>query len=245
VPRLAAEQLRRIADALRDALGPSAPAWSDDAAQDPGVTTLELLAFLAEEVSYHLSPNDPRGRSASARLAAAAGRLRGSPASASSTLQRVSYYTGQLPGEDDLRDEQEYHREKLRRVVRELHGWGVVRGLVVRLASGEAQALSVAPGAAVDDRGELIAVCETQEVALPARGTRLALVLAQAEEPCAPEPVASTNAGEAVAFSRTRETFRLSLVARPAPTALVLARLVRGKARWQLDRGFRQRRLRR
>jgi len=157
--------------------------------------------------------------------------------------KRVHFFEGRLLTADDLRDEQEYHRETRRRLVRALHGWGVVDGLRVGREAGDPNGIVVAPGTAIDPRGELLCVGLAQRLALPAQGTRLHVVLAYAEEPCDPAPsIASSGEGDSP-FTRTRETFRLSLEAEPPGDAVVLARLVRRKADWRLDRTFRRRRL--
>jgi hypothetical protein len=48
------------------------------------------------------------------------------------TRERVRYFSGQLITADDMRSEQEYFRQKLRRHNRYLHGWGVVCGCEVK-----------------------------------------------------------------------------------------------------------------
>lgn len=50
------------------------------------------------------------------------------------SLERVSYFPRQLLTADDMRAEQDYFRQKLRRHNRFLHGWGVVCGLDVTAA---------------------------------------------------------------------------------------------------------------
>lgn len=165
------------------------------------------------------------------------------PGAPPAALTRVRFFAGRLLDADDLQQEQEYHREKQRRLVRALHGWGVVHGLQVGLGSGGSAMLTVAAGLAIDPRGELLEVGCAQRIALPAQGTRLYVVLAYAEEPCDPIPAPSDTDGSGTAYARIRETFRLSLEAQPGPDTLVLARLVRGRARWQVDRRFRRRRL--
>ncbi|MEU4219150.1 hypothetical protein [Actinoplanes sp. NPDC026623] len=50
------------------------------------------------------------------------------------TFERLRFYPRQLISADDLNDEQEYHRQKLREHNRLLHGWGVVCGCDVQAA---------------------------------------------------------------------------------------------------------------
>ena len=50
---------------------------------------------------------------------------------AAGSAERLRYFPRQLLTADDMRTEQQYFREKLRRHNRMLHGWGVVCGLQV------------------------------------------------------------------------------------------------------------------
>src|SRR5512134_2795247 len=56
---------------------------------------------------------------------------------ATSGLDYVRYFSRQLITADDMRAEQEYFREKMRRHNRYLHGWGIVCGCEVRAAPDE------------------------------------------------------------------------------------------------------------
>lgn len=160
-------------------------------------------------------------------------------------LTRPRYFEGRLLTARDLEDEQSYHREKRRRLVRAVVGWGIVDGLSVAVDPGPEAGVRIAAGLAIDAAGELIEVPCAQRLALPATSGPLHVVLAYAEEPCDPVPVPSGGDDTGMVASRIRETFRLALEARPAPGTLVLARLARARTRWQLDRRFRRRRLRR
>src|SRR5262245_29168301 len=155
--------------------------------------------------------------------------------------KRVRYFTGQRLGPEEFRAEQDYHRQTRRRLVRALFGWGVVSGLRVSREAGGAGRVVVGPGAAVDASGELLCVGPEERLVLPASGTRLHVVLEYAEEPCDPAPRRGDEPDAPVEFTRTLETFRISLQAEPARDALVLARLVRRTSGWQLDRTFRRR----
>ncbi|HZB37994.1 MAG TPA: hypothetical protein VE443_08345 [Beijerinckiaceae bacterium] len=58
------DELRAIARLLRERLAPFSPQWTDPNHHDPGVTLLELFAFLGESLTYRAGH--------AARLAAAA-----------------------------------------------------------------------------------------------------------------------------------------------------------------------------
>lgn len=75
------------------------------------------------------------------------------------SLERVRYFPRQMLTADDMRVEQEYFREKLRRHNRYLHGWGVVCGLAVEWTDDLANwSVRVCPGYAVAPQGDEIAV---------------------------------------------------------------------------------------
>jgi hypothetical protein len=74
-------------------------------------------------------------------------------------LERVRYFPRQMLTADDMRLEQEYFREKLRRHNRYLHGWGVVCGLAVEWTDDlKNWSVRVCPGYAVAPQGDEIAV---------------------------------------------------------------------------------------
>ena len=87
----------------------------------------------------------------------------------SGKLQRVSYFFGQVLGEDDFKTEQNYFIEKHRLHNRHLHGWGVVNGLEVSVDKGNV--VHVSPGIAIDCAGTKFAALRsgTQR---PAQGKR-------------------------------------------------------------------------
>jgi len=82
-------------------------------------------------------------------------------------LERVRYFPRQLLGAEDMRTEQDYFREKLRRHNRHLHGWGVVCGLQVQwLRTATTWTVRVCPGYAVGPQGDEIAVDDCVDVDL-------------------------------------------------------------------------------
>ena len=162
------------------------------------------------------------------------------------TIERTRYFTGQLLDEDDLTQEQLYFREKARRHNCMLHGWGIVSGLAVS-AGPTGGELTVEPGYALDRDGDEIVVSEAVSVDLfsedddgyavapcpqpddqerkrvrmrrsPERPLYLAIRYAE----CASRPV---PVGEAVEYSRTRESFAIKLLTKlPASDRRLRAR---------------------
>ena len=213
--------------AMLDRIPVHAPDWGGEES-DPGVALVELFAFLAETLLARADALPGRGRLAAGRLAEFARALaeRGGGAAACA-LERPRYFAGQILGAEDFALEQDYVRFRLRRLNRELHGAGVVRGLGVSLEPGPpsaAGAVVVAPGFALTPSGEEVEVCDAQRRPLPAAGATLYVLLAHAERPTRPVPVAG---GEGVEFTRVEEGFAIRLSAEAAGEAVALARLVR------------------
>ena len=70
--RIDDEELRAIALIIRERLARFGPQWTDFNDSDPGVTLLELFAFLTESLLYREGRPSERGRRQAGRLAAAA-----------------------------------------------------------------------------------------------------------------------------------------------------------------------------
>lgn len=100
------------------------------------------------------------------------------------TTERVRYFARQLMTADDMRAEQEYFLEKLRRHNRFLHGWGVVCGLEVAPApeEGRGTRVRVGCGYALGPQGDEIHVGRPAFLDLATCGAR-----PDPEDPCAPE----------------------------------------------------------
>jgi hypothetical protein len=245
--RLTERQLERVGTVLLDEVRAFAPDWTDRNDSDPGVTLLQLFAFLTEGLLFRQKQTPPRGSSEARRLADAAAALagKGSPRGECET-RRVRYFAGQLLGEADFRDEQDYFRGRLRRQNRLLLGSGVVSGLEVSVApdsgGGQGQTVVVEPGFAIDPRGEEIEVCEPASEPLPPPSGALLVQILFAESPVAPVPAMPPDGGRQ--FSRVEETFSIALSPAPGPGAVLLARLTAARGRWRIDRSYKPRRIR-
>ena len=74
---------------------------------------------------------------------------------------RTRFYNGMLLTDQHLRDEQQYHREKLKSVNRHLFGAGIVCGLKVKSPFPDpGLCIKIDPGVALDCCGNLIEVCK-------------------------------------------------------------------------------------
>ncbi|NJD54989.1 MAG: hypothetical protein FIA94_01135 [Nitrospirae bacterium] len=128
-------------------------------------------------------------------------------------LERLNYYHGQLLSASELQAEQDYFLARLRRHNRYLHGWGVVSGLAVSMASSSE--IVVEPGFAIDCLGNEIHVCKQSRLKVPSAPELQFVVVEYSETRISPVPVflsAEDPAGEALAFTRILEGFRIDIV---------------------------------
>jgi hypothetical protein len=166
-------------------------------------------------------------------------------------LKRVNFFSGQLLTAEDFQTEQNYHREKNRRHNRLLHGYGVVSGLAVSLneENGEWNVI-VKPGYALDPAGNEIELCAGVTLRLPDMASIVLVQLRYAEWFTDDIPVV----GGGCQPSRVEEGSEVLLAEQsPSESAktpgdsepdVVLARLVRTRRGWRIDRRFKVRRAR-
>jgi hypothetical protein len=169
-------------------------------------------------------------------------------------VQRVNYFTGKLLTAEDLQSEQAYHVGRARRHNVAFHAAGVVEGLGVTCTGGK---VVVAAGLALDCVGREISVPEEAKLGLPGvRGPRVYVLLGYAERGVDFVPVADPagEGGTVSVPSQIEETYALSVGPAPVKHArrgkgwracesehgVPLARLVREKGRWRVDRGYRR-----
>jgi hypothetical protein len=134
------------------------PEWTQFNESDPGITFLELFAYLTENLLY---------------------RMDQIPQQVAAPTKRENYYNGKLLNPEDFLEEQTYSRERLWRRYQLLHGWGIVTGLQVSVPTGKdsrGRRVYIQPGVAVNSLGEVIEVCP-HIVPLPARDKALLLRL--------------------------------------------------------------------
>jgi hypothetical protein len=238
---LTRRQLARVSTVLLDEVRAFAPDWTGSNESDPGVTLLELFAFLTEGLVFRQGAPPPRAVEEAKRLARAALALTPASAPGGCGLRRVNYFSGQVLGEADFRDEQDYFRARLARRNRFLLGSGVVSGLEVSVvpagAGGQGQVVTVEPGLAIDARGEEIEVCEAASAALPAPSGLLFVELSYVETPAAPVPAIPPESGDQ--FSRVEESFTIRLSPVAGPDSVAIARLIAARGHWRVDRRFR------
>jgi hypothetical protein len=234
---LDAAALTSIAADFRRTMGSYAPGWTDLNESDPGVTLLELFAFLSENLLYRDVPE--RGRSAVARAIAILGALAAAPLSDCGGLTRPRFFEGEILDAATLTAEQEYHREKRRLHNRALFGVGVVSGLGVSIEPDESH-VRVEPGHAIDRMGEEIGLPRAVSLALPASEDSVFVTLRYWERPCRP----ALAADGATVASRIEEACVLALKPAAVDPAVALARLIRVSGAWRVDAAFEPPRIR-
>jgi hypothetical protein len=142
---------------------------------------------------------------------------------------RTKFFNGMLLTDENLRAEQTYHREAIKRLNRYMWGSGIVCGLEVHKTSG--LCITVQPGFALDCHGNAIESCKCISIDLAdvckkvypdgcaqTRDTKLTkcLVIKYAEIPAEPEPVLTSEEdcgppsdGQKCQASKYREGFCL------------------------------------
>jgi hypothetical protein len=180
--------------------------------------------------------------------------------SESQYLERLRFFNGRLLTAADFQLEQQYHRDKLKRHNRSLHGFGIVSGLKVTVHSGQ---ITVEPGLALDCEGNELVIAAAQIVGAPSTTddwhtayVNLRYVEQEidcipayaAAEPCTVEaaPMEASTIREgfelAVApenFNRAHRHLRARWLACGQRHALTIAKLRRAQKGWRVDRGYR------
>ena len=209
-----------------------APGWTDHSGHDPGVTMLELIAYLAEDLQQN-SRVVESGGPALARAIRALDAYTLTPIATSGTV-RLNFFPGRLLTADDLREEQEYHREKHRRHLQMLHGFGVVDGLEVAIAADGAT-ISVEPGIAIDEYGREIVLDDLVVLPIPFNtASPICVVVQYAERLVDPVPVAAGGTEP----SHIEEGCDVSLMPDEPEPGIAVARLIRENAAWRVDPAF-------
>ena len=225
-----------VATVIRREVTAHFPDWTDTNDDDPGITLLNLFAWLTERLLYAQSGAAPQRIAAARRLEAAAAAGANANCDADSeALLRVNYFDGKLLSADDLRDEQTYFRQRLRRLNQRLHGHGVVSGLTVSIkGKGNVARIEIAPGVAIDPTGEEIVVTNGVTLSLPAAQQELYVQIRWTERPC--KPVPSPDVSDPTQYSRIADAWETVLSPVAAQDAVTLAHLRRISGRWTIGK---------
>jgi hypothetical protein len=227
--------LDQLVDELRRVVHRYSPDWTDSRSSDPGITLLELLAFLTGDLLFRADQAPERWRPYLAELMSRLTRLEALIGTqvprARPGPKRVRYFSGQLLSADDFTAEQNYFLGKQKTVNRLLLGYGVASGLDTTVGGGT---VTVSPGLALDRRGNEIIVNRSIALKIPGGRKPVFLLLEYLEKETDPVP-----AGHGMQASRIEEGFRLAFASVPSPGAVPLAKLTRRSGRWSLSQGFR------
>jgi hypothetical protein len=223
--------LRRLVESFRAILGLNEPDWTRFNQTDPGVTLIQLIAWLGESLLYRTDDTTKARRDAARRAFARLSTDR--CASACAPLRRPRYFAGQLLTAATLEVEQDYQRDKLRRHNLALHGVGIVCGLGVHVdAGGDGLRVTIDPGCAIDPRGDELALCERVAVRLPAEPREAFVSLRRWDR-----PGGTTPGPEGPETTWIEEATLVAISARVPVDAVTLARLTRGSDGWSVDAG--------
>jgi hypothetical protein len=121
-------------------------------------------------------------------------------------IKRNRYFSGKMLTEQDLSDEQHYFREKQRLLNLNVFGWGSVSGLHMSVGG---DAVTVAPGVALDGHGREIMLMRPAALALPKKRGCWWVVIKYAERETDPVPVLG-NGDETSQPSRIEEGVEIS-----------------------------------
>jgi hypothetical protein len=228
--------------ALLERVAVYAPDWTDSTETDPGITFVELFAFLGESLLDRpdLSPI------ARARLREILTRLDRPEAldCADETLSRNRYFDGKLMNVDDFAEEQEYNRAKHRRHNRLLHGVGIVHGLGVSVETDShgGPRVVVEPGLAIAPDGEEVVVCERILIDPCPSGDPCYVSVYLLETPTRPV-AALTDSTDGTEPSRIVESAGVAVSGVVADDHLVIGRVIRGPDAWRVDPTFKPKRV--
>ena len=232
MPRLPDETVTLLARDLGAVLDAHVPGWTSHQTHDPGLTLLELIAYLADVLVYR-EPSADMARRATEGIA----RLRAlTVACDAAALERVRYFEGRLLTASDLNDDQHYHRDTLKRALLALHGDGIVKGLDVTIdgsAGGDDLDVTISAGAAITPAGELLVIDPCRRCRLRVGGDAGFVVLAYTERETHLVPVP----GDATLpqASRIEEGVGVTFDPVSPPDAVAIARLIRDASGWRVD----------
>jgi hypothetical protein len=226
------KQWSTLRAALERTMREHAPGWTDHSGHDPGATILDLITYLAEDLQHNATGRE-YGSPALVRAIQALDALARTPIATSGTV-RPNFFPGRVLTADDLREEQEYHREKHRRHLQMLHGLGVVDGLDVDVAADGAT-LSIDPGMAIDEYGREIVLDDMVVVPIPPGAPSPSCVVVRyAERLVDVVPVADGGTEP----SHIEEGCEVLLEPGPCEQGITVARIIREQGEWRLDAAF-------
>ena len=223
--------MRSLVESFEHVVAVAHPDWTGFNRSDPGVTLIEMFAWLAEGIAYRADGVSDARRDALLRALATLSTLPCAPSCR--PLARPNFFSGRLLDAATLAAEQDYQREMRRLHNRALHGYGVASGLNVNIEAGGEPSVSVAPGYALDRCGNEIALCESAKLRLPAGQHEAFISLRYWEHACGHSPAPN---GTMPAF--IEDACIVAIAAHVPATAIALARVVHEADGWLLAASF-------
>jgi hypothetical protein len=159
---------------------------------------------------------------------------------ASSSLERMRYFDGQILTAADLIAEQDYFRAKLRRHNLGLHGHGIVSGLDLSVSQGswkDAPLVVVAAGSAIAPDGEDIIVPEVTAYPISNAAQAWYVTLRFVVRDANPVTVPGAPA-DRIEPTRVEEGFAISLETAIDTDSVALARIIKDGSGWSADASF-------
>jgi hypothetical protein len=167
-------------------------------------------------------------------------------------FQRPNYFDGRLLTAQDLASEQNYHGSKQRQHNLHCHGTGVVSGLGVSTTNEKSgSTATVEPGLAIDPAGNEVHLCAPATFTLPKSADALQVGIRFSERFTGSVPNVMSGESEtppALVEEGCEIVLEIAAVTSDLSTkrcahlnsrdVLPLARLIRKRGGWQLDRTF-------
>jgi hypothetical protein len=235
--RLNQDEQRALVGELLVAVKRVTPEWTNPTDHDPGVTLLELFAWLLDIVQFQDTTASDSKR---AVLNQVLEKINALPRVCTGTggLTRPRYFTGQLLTEADFQLEQDYVRGKIRRHNQCLFGSGIVTGLSVALESSsvanDQPVIVISPGCAIDCNGEQLTVCEPLRCSLHTSDTGGYVSVRYFEQVIGPV----TSVGGSNESSRIEEGVAVDFEQIVPFGCVTIARLERIGGKWIVDSHF-------
>ena len=220
-----------LAEALNRTMASYAPGWTNRNDVDPGITVLQVIAYLADGLLVYRQRYDDEDP-VSVRTTDLETHV---PLAESwSGTKRPNYLSGRLRA-GDLTEEQNYLLETHRRHLRTLHGFGIVHGLEVG-AGAQGDAITIEPGLAIDARGREVQLNERLTLLVPKDTASPVFVAVEYSERFVdPVPVGKDATSE---LSRIEDGCRVVLADGPCESGVAVARLIKEQDAWRVDPSF-------
>lgn len=208
------------------------PEWTQLQSTDPGVTFVEVFAFLGDNLLIQNYPVTDAARVSLARIVAKFGR--GGKECDHQELESMKFFNGRILTSEDLSREQEANRERRIPCDKVLGGYGTLSGLEVQIDHTEPTEVRVTPGIALSPSGRLIVVPCPKACVFPSEAKVAILSIGFSERQKAP---VSVEVG--ICDTRIQDSYTLVLDTAIAEDSIPLAKFINTKGRWRRDRKFR------